>query len=154
MGGTIVFLILLIIAGAREREPLQRIHFLEADTSGIPGAPNGLCHWTLYGVRPLPPSPLPPPPSSLPLTPNSSAKFATVKTTIASHQWQPTPSTRCTISTRHKTCPETSSNTPENTTTYRGSCMPSTSSPSSSAPSPSSPGSSPCAPTKPRCCRH
>ncbi|KAA8914658.1 actin cortical patch protein Sur7, partial [Sphaerosporella brunnea] len=48
MAGTIVMLVLLLSAGSHEREPLQRIHFLEADTRGIPNAPDGLCHWTLY----------------------------------------------------------------------------------------------------------
>lgn len=48
LAGTIVLLVLLIIAGTQDRNPLDRIFWLEADTSGIPNAPDGIAHWTLY----------------------------------------------------------------------------------------------------------
>ncbi|KAL7268561.1 Eisosomes component [Rhizina undulata] len=48
LAGTIVLLFFLILAGAYDRTPLNEIFFLQADTSGIPNAPNGICHWTLY----------------------------------------------------------------------------------------------------------
>jgi hypothetical protein len=56
LSGAIVLLFLLILAGSRDRNPLNRIFFLQADTSGIPNAPDGICHWTLYNVT-LSPSP-------------------------------------------------------------------------------------------------
>ncbi|KAI5846296.1 SUR7/PalI family-domain-containing protein [Morchella snyderi] len=48
LAGTIVLLFLLIIAGAYDRRPLNQIFWLQADTRGIPNAPDGICHWTLY----------------------------------------------------------------------------------------------------------
>lgn len=50
LAGTIVMLFLLILAGAYDRRLLNQIFFLQADTRGIPGAPNGISHWTLYNV--------------------------------------------------------------------------------------------------------
>ncbi|KAI5806905.1 SUR7/PalI family-domain-containing protein [Geopyxis carbonaria] len=48
IGGTIVLLFLLILAGSYDKKPLNEIFFLQADTRGIPNAPDGRCHWTLY----------------------------------------------------------------------------------------------------------
>jgi hypothetical protein len=56
LSGTIVLLFLLLLAGAYEKNPLQRIFLLQADTRGIPNAPDGMCHWTLYNVTILPSS--------------------------------------------------------------------------------------------------
>lgn len=50
IAGTIVILFLLILAGAYDKRPLNEIFFLQADTKGIPNAPQGICHWTLYNV--------------------------------------------------------------------------------------------------------
>jgi hypothetical protein len=43
-------LFLLILAGAYDINPLNKIFFLEADTSRIPNAENGISHWTLYNL--------------------------------------------------------------------------------------------------------
>lgn len=43
-------LFLLLLAGSRHHNPLDEIFFLQADTRGIPGAPDGIAHWTLYNV--------------------------------------------------------------------------------------------------------
>ncbi|KAF8536567.1 actin cortical patch SUR7/pH-response regulator pali, partial [Trichophaea hybrida] len=48
LSGAIVLLFLLLLAGSRDVNSLNPIFFLQADTSGIPGAPDGICHWTLY----------------------------------------------------------------------------------------------------------
>ncbi|KAI5842312.1 actin cortical patch SUR7/pH-response regulator pali, partial [Tricharina praecox] len=48
LSGATVLLFLLLLAGAFDRRPLNRIFFLQADTTGIPNAPNGITHWTLY----------------------------------------------------------------------------------------------------------
>ncbi|TGZ77991.1 SUR7-domain-containing protein [Ascodesmis nigricans] len=48
LAGSIVLLFLLILAGAFDKYPLNRIFFLQADTNGIPNAPQGIAHWTLY----------------------------------------------------------------------------------------------------------
>ena len=43
-------LFLLLLAGSKDVYPLNRIFFLQADTRGIPNAPQGIAHWTLYNV--------------------------------------------------------------------------------------------------------
>jgi hypothetical protein len=50
IAGAVVMLFLLLLAGSRHHNPLDEIFFLQADTRGIPGAPDGIAHWTLYNV--------------------------------------------------------------------------------------------------------
>jgi hypothetical protein len=47
--GAAVFLFLVILGGGVNRDPLNQIYFLKADTSGIPGAPKS-AQWTLWNV--------------------------------------------------------------------------------------------------------
>lgn len=48
VAGSVLLLFLLVLAGAYDKKPLNEIFWLQADTRGIPNAPNGICHWTLY----------------------------------------------------------------------------------------------------------
>ncbi|KAI5812886.1 SUR7/PalI family-domain-containing protein [Pyronema omphalodes] len=50
LAGSIVMLFLLLLAGSKHHTPLDQIFLLQADTSGIPGAPQGVARWTLYNV--------------------------------------------------------------------------------------------------------
>ncbi|KAI9769374.1 MAG: hypothetical protein M1840_004076 [Geoglossum simile] len=45
----IVFLFLVILGGSVNRDPLNQIYFLKADTSNVPGAPK-TAQWTLWNV--------------------------------------------------------------------------------------------------------
>ncbi|KAH0534161.1 hypothetical protein FGG08_007252 [Glutinoglossum americanum] len=47
--GSITLLFLAILGGAVNRNPLNQVYFLKADTSGIPGAPKA-AQWTLWNV--------------------------------------------------------------------------------------------------------
>lgn len=47
--GACVFLFLVVLAGTRDRSPLDQIYFLRADTSDISGAPEQ-ARWTLWNV--------------------------------------------------------------------------------------------------------
>jgi len=47
--GAIVLLFLVILGGSVNREPLNQIYFLKADTSNIPNAPK-TAQWTLWNV--------------------------------------------------------------------------------------------------------
>jgi len=47
--GAIVLLFLVILGGTVNRDPLNQIYFLKADTSNVPGAPK-TAQWTLWNV--------------------------------------------------------------------------------------------------------
>jgi hypothetical protein len=49
LAGALLLMFFVILAGTRDRNPLNQIYFLRADTSGIPNAPvGGESRWTLW----------------------------------------------------------------------------------------------------------
>lgn len=56
LSGALLLMFFVVLAGTRDRNPLDQIYFLRADTSGIPNAPvGGQSRWTLWnycGVTP------------------------------------------------------------------------------------------------------
>ncbi|SCV02095.1 LANO_0F15170g1_1 [Lachancea nothofagi CBS 11611] len=50
MAGTTLLLILIILSGSTTSFPVNRFYWLEADTSGITGAPDQSARWTFWGL--------------------------------------------------------------------------------------------------------
>ncbi|GKT42829.1 protein SUR7 [Colletotrichum spaethianum] len=48
LSGSIVLLLFVILSAVRDSSPLNKTYFLEADTSGITGAREGLTRWTYF----------------------------------------------------------------------------------------------------------
>lgn len=44
---------LILLSGAIDDSPVNKWYLLQADTSGIPSAPDGLARWSYWNVRPV-----------------------------------------------------------------------------------------------------
>ncbi|SCU86883.1 LAFA_0E03576g1_1 [Lachancea sp. 'fantastica'] len=50
LAGTTLLLILIVLSGSTTNFPVDRFYWLEADTTGITGAPSGTSRWTFWGL--------------------------------------------------------------------------------------------------------
>ncbi|SCU86124.1 LAME_0D04610g1_1 [Lachancea meyersii CBS 8951] len=50
LAGATLLLILIVLSGSTTNFPVDRFYWLQADTSGISGAPSGQARWTFWGL--------------------------------------------------------------------------------------------------------
>jgi hypothetical protein len=53
IAGGVLLMLFILLAGAIDGNPVNRWYLLEADTSGIPNAPDGNARWSYWNVCPV-----------------------------------------------------------------------------------------------------